>query len=95
MASSTTETPWPTIPNATGVTVNAGLSGITVANAAGPTGATINAGPTGVTVANAAAPAGVTITNVAASSGVTADVAVAPTTAPYYPLAYVIACVRA
>jgi hypothetical protein len=61
---------------------------------ASATGVTVNINPTGVTVDNAAASGGVTISNVAAPAGVTADVAVAPTGGAYYPLAYVIACVR-
>jgi hypothetical protein len=59
------------------------------------TGIAIQSGKTGLTVDNAAMPAGVSIQNAAATSGVTADIAVQPTAAAYYPLAYVIACVRA
>jgi len=47
------------------------------------TGVTINTAPTGMTIHNAAA-----------SSGVTAEIAVQPTVGAFYPLAYVIACVR-
>jgi len=67
----------------TGVTVNSGPTGITVANAAGPTGAMINASLSGVTISNVAAP-----------TGVSADVAVTAKAGSFYPLAYVIACVR-
>ena len=72
------------MPSPTGVTINAG-----------PTAVTINAGATAVTVANDAQPGGVTVANAAGPTGVTAAIAVAPTTGAYYPLAYVIACVRA
>ena len=67
----------------TGVTVNSGPTGITVANAAGLTGAMINASLSGVTISNVAAP-----------TGVSADVSVIAKAGSFYPLAYVIACVR-
>ena len=58
------------------------------------TGVTVNSGQTGVTTSISQASTAIAIKNTAASSGVTADVAVTAQAGSFYPLAYVIACVR-